>query len=522
MSEEAGEDPPAPAPWTPRFNPWLIAIAVMSATFMEVLDTSIANVALPQIAGSTASTTDEATWVITSYLVANAIVLPLTGWLGKTFGRKRFLMVCIVAFTIASGLSGAATTLPQLIFFRILQGLGGGAMQPVAQSILLESFPPKQRGAAMAFYGVGIVVAPILGPIVGGWFTDNYSWRWLFYINVPVGFISLLLTGIVLEDPPYLKAEPSSKVDYWGFAFLAVWISSLQIALDKGQQEDWLESKLIVGLLCSFVVFLFAFIIRELTCDEPVVDLSVLKDRTFAISTVLITLVGAVLYGSVTLSPLFLQQLLLYPAFDAGLAVAPRGMGAMCAMMAVGPLLSRFDGRYFVAVGFFLLGASNFWLGSQLNLGIGIEHIGWPNVLNGIAIGLIFVPLVTIANDKLPMNKLGQASGLFNLMRNLGGGVGIAISTTMIARGSQAHQTFLAAHVNVFNPNYNAARDQLMQATGAHDVTGALYRIVLQQAGLLAYIDAFTVMAVLCVSCVPMVFFLRKPTRGAPDPGALH
>lgn len=508
--------------WTPKYNPWLIAIAVMSATFMEVLDTSIANVALPQIAGSTAATTEEATWAITSYLVANAIVLPLTGWLGVTFGRKRFLMACVVAFTIASALSGAATSLGQLIFFRVLQGLGGGAMQPVAQSVLLESFPPAKRGAAMAFYGVGIVVAPILGPIVGGWFTDNYSWRWCFYINVPVGVIALLLIGIVLEDPPYLKQQQSRKVDYWGFLFLALWVSGLQIALDKGQQEDWLESSLIVGLLATFVVFLMLFIWRELTANEPIVDLTVFRDRTFALSTVLITLVGAVLYGSVTLSPLFLQQLLRYPSFDAGLAVAPRGMGAMAAMMAVGPLLARFDGRYFVALGFTLLGLSNFWLGSQLNTGIGIEHIAWPNVLNGVAIGLIFVPLVTIANDKLPKDKLGQAAGLFNLMRNLGGGVGIAISTTLISRGTQAHQNFLSAHVNIYNPNYQAAREHLQQVTGAHDVTALLAAILGQQSAILAYIDTFTIMGIICLSCMPLIFFLAKPTGGGPGPGAMH
>lgn len=491
---------------------------------MEVLDTSVANVALPHIAGNMSATTDEATWVLTSYLVANAIVLPLTGWIGATFGRKRFLLVCIVAFTVASGLSGAAQSLTQLVFFRILQGLGGGAMQPVAQSILLESFPPHKRGQAMAFYGMGVVVAPILGPILGGWFTDNYSWRYAFYINIPVGILAFAMATIFVEDPPYLRRS-NEAMDTWGFVFLVLWISSLQIMLDKGQSEDWFESRFIVTLCANFVVCLMAFLWWEARHRAPVVDLSVFKDPTFAISTFLVFIVGGVLYGSVTLSPLFLQQLLGYPAFDSGLAMAPRGAGAMASMMVVGPLLAFMDGRYFVAVGFFLLGCSNVWLG-HLNLTIGIEHFAWPNVLSGVAIGMIFVPLVTIANDRLPVNKLGAASGIFNLMRNVGGSVGIAVSTTLLSRGTQIHQNYLASHMNqyelAFQNYYNILQTHLTPTLGPNGWLVVAYKTLLQQSAMLSYVDAFNFMGLVSWACTPLVFLLRRPRGAKAGPGGMH
>lgn len=510
--------------WKPKFNPWLIAIAVMTATFMEILDTSIANVALPHIAGSMASTTDEATWMTTSYLVANAVVLPLTGWIGATFGRKRFLITCVILFTIASGLSGAAQSLTQLIIFRIIQGAGGGAMQPTAQSIMLESFPPAKRGLAMAFYGVGVVVAPILGPIVGGWLTDNYSWRWSFYINVPIGILAVSLISILIEDPPYLKQQKTSVFDKVGFFFLILWIAALQIMLDKGETDDWFGSEFIVMLAITFVTFLICFIVWEVCFKAPVVDLSVFKDRTFAISTFLITIVGGVLYGSTLLTPLYLQNLLGYPAYDAGLAVAPRGAGAMAAMFVVGPLLARLDGRYFVALGFFLLGTGNIWMG-RLNLNIGIIDMAWPNVLNGFGTGLIFVPLVTIANDKLSASQIGAASGIFNLMRNLGGGLGIAGCTTLLARGTQRHQAYLSENISEFSQkflNYRAdVNGQYAAALGPNSWLGPTYKTVITQSSLLSYVDAYTMMGLCCWGCAPLVLLLSKPSKGgAPPPGA--
>ena len=516
-----------PDDWKPRWNPWLIAVAVMCGTFMEILDSSVANVALPHIAGNLSASTNEATWVITSYLVANAIVLPLTGWIGATFGRKRFMLACIVIFTVASALSGAAQSLTQLVLCRILQGLGGGAMQPTAQSVLLESFPHRKRGQAMAFYGMGVVVAPILGPILGGWFTDNYSWRYSFYINIPIGIVALVMVSVFIEDPPFLRAQKGASVDRWGFLFLALWISSLQIMLDKGETEDWLESNFIVALLVLFVVFLIVFVTWEKWLgrgrQKPVVDLSVFNDSTFAISTFLITIVGAVLYASITLSPLFLQQLLGYPAFDSGLAMAPRGAGAMGSMILVGAFLARVDGRYFVAMGFFLLGLSNMWL-AHLNLSIGVTDVIWPNALCGVGMGMIFVPLTTIANDRLSVTQIPGASGLFNLMRNLGGGVGTAIATTMLSRGTQTHQSYLAAHMNIYNPIFQDYQ-RTMQAhfaptLGSGGWLGMAFRSLVQQAAMLSYVDAFTVMGLVSWACAPLVFLLRRPRHGVP--GAAH
>ncbi|MBS2036716.1 DHA2 family efflux MFS transporter permease subunit [bacterium] len=506
--------------WKPKWNPWIIAIAVMSATFMEVLDTSISNVALPHIGGSLAATTEESTWMVTSYLVSNAIVLPLTGWISSTFGRKNFLLVCIAIFTLASVLSGAAQSLNQLILFRILQGLGGGAMQPTAQAILFESFPPEKRGQAMAFYGMGIVVAPILGPIVGGWLTDNYSWRWTFYINLPVGILASFLVYTILEDPPYLKEGKTSSVDLAGFFFLVIWVGALQIMLDKGQLEDWFESPLIVVLCGLFVVFLVLFVVWESTRKSPIVDLSIFKDRTFALSTLLITMVGGVLYGTLTLGPLFLQQLRGYPAFSAGLAVAPRGLGAMSSMMIVGALLARFDGRFFVCIGFCVLSYSNHLLG-QLNMNTGVEQVVMPNVLAGVGMGLVFVPLATIANDKLPARKISTASGVFNLMRNLGGGVGIAMSTTMLSRGGQFHQARLTEHVNIYNPALTKFQLAAQGALGDRWLVG-LAATVARQASMLSYVDAYTMMSWVCLGCAPLVFLLSKPSGKGGGGAGMH
>lgn len=510
--------------WKPKWNPWIIAIAVMSATFMEVLDTSISNVALPHIGGSLAATTEESTWMVTSYLVSNAIVLPLTGWISSTFGRKNFLLVCIAIFTLASVLSGAAMSLNQLIFFRILQGLGGGAMQPTAQAILFESFPPEKRGQAMAFYGMGIVVAPILGPIVGGWLTDNYSWRWTFYINLPVGILASFLVWTILEDPPYLRQKKSARADLAGFFFLVIWVAALQVMLDKGQLEDWFQSTFIVVLAALFVIFLIVFVVWEFTRKNPIVDLSVFKDRNFAISTLLITMVGGVLYGTLTLGPLFLQQLRGYPAFDAGLAVAPRGAGAMASMMMVGALLARFDGRIFVCIGFCLLSLSNHLLG-ELNMYTGVDQVVFPNILAGIGMGFVFVPLATIANDKLPAAKISTASGVFNLMRNLGGGVGIAMSTTLLSRGTQFHQSRLTEHTNIYSEQlaqWQAKVQPAMQsAIGDQGWVAALAGIVTQQANMLSYIDAYTLMSWVCLGCAPLVFLLDRPS-GKAGPGGVH
>src|SRR5919197_3721279 len=349
-----------------QVNPWIIAVSVMFATFMEVLDTTVVNVSLPHIAGSLSATIDEATWALTSYLVANAIILPMTGWLASMFGRKRLLMLSVVGFTLSSFLCGLAPSLGLLIVFRVLQGATGGALQPLSQAVLLEAFPPHDRGKAMGFWGLGIVVAPILGPVLGGWLTDTYSWRWVFYINLPVGIVSLVMTQLYVFDPPYLRKE-SAKIDYWGIGLLALWVGCLQIALDLGQQRDWFESRFITTLVTIFGISLVAFIVRELMSSEPIIDLHVFRNRTYATGVFMMTIVGFVLYGSLVLLPLMLQTLLGYPSLQAGIAMAPRGMGSFIGMPLVGTLIGRFDARKLVAIGFVAGGLTLMWLG-QLNL----------------------------------------------------------------------------------------------------------------------------------------------------------
>ncbi|HEY6043984.1 MAG TPA: DHA2 family efflux MFS transporter permease subunit, partial [Nitrosospira sp.] len=341
--------------WAPSFSPWLIAASVMLATFMEVLDTSVANVALPHIAGNLSASSEESTWVLTSYLVSNAIMLPATNWLARYFGRKRFLIFCIVIFTVSSALCGAAASLGMLIIARVLQGAGGGALQPIAQSVLLESFPPEKRGSAMAIYGMGIVVAPIIGPTLGGWITDNYSWRWIFYINVPVGILATLMARTFIEDPPYIKNQRPGRIDYVGFGMMAVALGMLQLVLDKGQEEDWFSSSLITWAAAVSIITFIAFIIWEMRSQEPIVNLRILGNRNFAVGTALMTVLGVVLYGTIALLPLFLQTLMGYPALQSGLAVSPRGIGSVASMIIVGRLVGKVNGRYLLLFGFGVL-----------------------------------------------------------------------------------------------------------------------------------------------------------------------
>ena len=344
-----------------QINPWLIAVSVMFATFMEVLDTTVVNVSLPHIAGTLSASIDEATWALTSYLVANAIILPMTGWLASMFGRKNLLMLSVIGFTAASFLCGLAPTLGSLIFFRILQGATGGALQPLSQAVLLEAFAPQDRGKAMGFWALGIVVAPILGPVLGGWLTDNYSWRWVFYINIPVGIASIVMTKMYIFDPPYLKAE-SRKVDYWGIGMLAVGIGALQIVLDKGQEEDWFSSNMILILSIVAAVTLIALVWHLLTADEPIVDLRVFKERSYAVGVFLMTVVGFVLYGSMVLLPVMLQTLLGYPPLQAGIAMAPRGIGSFFMMPITGLMTGRFDARKLLTTGLVVGGSTLIWL----------------------------------------------------------------------------------------------------------------------------------------------------------------
>ena len=505
--------------WKPSVNPWLIAIAVMSATFMEVLDTTIVNVALPHIAGSLSASVEEATWVLTSYLVANAIVLPATGWLSRTFGRKKFLITCIIIFTAASAVCGAATSLPMLIIARIIQGAGGGALQPISQAVLLESFPPKKRGVAMAAFGMGVVVAPIIGPTLGGWLTDNYTWRWSFYLNLPIGVMAIMMILAFIEDPPYARAQKRTSIDYWGFALLAVWIASLQIVLDKGQQSDWFSSHLIRWLVGIGIVGLVAFLWRELSTPHPIVDLRVWKNRNFAMGTGMMTILGIVLYGCTALLPLFLQTVLGYPVLQSGLTVSPRGFGSIFGMLLVGKLLGIIDGRKLIIIGFCILAYSTNLFGG-MNLEVASRNVMWPNIFNGFATALIFVPLTTLTMGTLANDQMGNATGIFNLMRNLGGGIGIAMVTTLLARRAQVHQAAMVGHLTPYNPAYQSWMATLSKPFGAgpdasQHASGLLYGELLRQANLWAYVDNFRLLAFLCVLCIPFVMiFKRAKGRG--------
>ena len=515
--------------WHPRHNPWLITLTVMMAVFMEVLDTSIANIALPHIAGSLSATPEEATWVLTSYLVSNAIVLPMTGWLGNQFGRKRVLISCIVMFTFASALCGLAWDLPTLIIARILQGFGGGAMVPIAQAIMLESFPQQKRGAAMAVFAQGVVVAPILGPTLGGWITDSYSWRWIFYINLPVGIGAALLAKWLVEDPPYIKRNVSASIDYIGFALLAVWLATMQIVLDKGQEADWLGAEWVRWFTLASVVTFFAFIWWEFQTDHPLVDLHVFKNRNFTVGLILMTSLAAILYGTTAQLPLFLQTLMGYPALQSGYAMSPRGVAAFFTTFLVGRLVGKIRMRWLLTIGFMTLAYSSFLLAS-INLQISMTSVIWPSIINGIAISFIFVPLTTATMSQLDQAQIGNASGLYNLMRNLGGSIGIAFVTTMLARGAQAHQALMVGHLTPTDPafaqRFAAAKHMLSSqtdpATASKQAYVAIYSLLDQQAHLWAFVDNFFIFGVLALVGIPLVFLFKRPKYMKPGPAAAH
>jgi len=509
------------AEWKPAANPWIIAGSVMLATFMVVLDSSVANVALPHIAGNLSASTDESTWVLTSYLVSNGIMLPASGWIARRIGRKRLLLISILLFTAASLLCGLAINMPMLIVARVLQGIGGGGMQPLAQSILLESFPPRRHGTAMAVFGVGVVVAPVIGPTLGGWITDSYSWRWIFYINLPIGVLALFMVNLFVEDPPYLRKAFRGAIDYLGFGLMALWLGSLQLLLDKGQEMDWFATGWIRWTAAISLLAVLGFIFRELTDRDPIVQLRVLMDRNFSVGTLITAIYGFVLYGATAMLPLFLQTIMGYSALQSGLTVSPRGIGAMASMMVVGVLVRYFDGRLLMAFGFALLGYST-WMLSNISLDIGMASVIIPNLINGSAMGFIFVPLTTMTLSRLRKEEMGNATGIYNLMRNIGGSIGIATVTTLLVRGSQAHQSYLAANLTAGSP----ATARMLQGLGARffhagasaltahqEALGALYRSAQQQAAVLSYADNFRLLAYLSLACMPLVLLFQRVRR---------
>jgi DHA2 family multidrug resistance protein len=511
-------------------NPWLIAIAVMSSTFMEVLDTTVVNVSLPHIAGSLSSSNDEATWTLTSYLVANAIILPMTGWLAGRFGRKRLLMMSVSGFTLASFLCGLAPSLPFLIVCRIIQGACGGGLQPLSQAILLESFPTEKRGQAMAFWALGIVVAPMLGPVAGGWLTDNYSWRWVFYINVPIGIIALFLTQIFIFDPPYLRHRQKQGIDYWGIGLLTVGIGSLQIMLDKGQEDDWFGSHFIVTLCVLAVVGLGGLIIRELTAEHPILDLSVFKFRSYAIGTFLMTVIGFVLYGSTVLLPLLMQVILGYTATEAGITNLPRGLASFCIMPIVGRLIGKFDQRKLLGIGL-VASAYAMWELSKFSLEVSNRNFWWPLLIQGASLGFVFVPLTTITNGAIPNERMGNATSIFNLMRNIGASIGISMVETVQFRTQQTHINVLGQHVT---PESTTTQQMISHMKALFMSQGAsaamatqqayesVWEMVQRQAAMLAYNDTFLFLAVMFVCMIPLLFLLRKPKEGKAGAAMMH
>ncbi len=465
--------------------------------------------------------------MLTSYLISNAIVLPASSWFSGFFGRKRFLIGCIIVFTVSSFMCGAATSLGMLVVARVVQGAGGGALQPLAQSILLESFPPAKRGVAMAVYGVGVICAPIVGPTFGGWLTDSYSWRWAFYINIPVGILAVSMISMFVEDPPYIRSGRSRRIDAVGFGLLSLWLATLQITLDKGQEVDWFGAVWLRWFVVISVASFLGFILWELRAPEPVVNLRILKNRNFAIGCALFAMFGAAIYGLIALQPLFLQTLMGYTALDAGMTVSPRGLGALVAMFLVGVLVQKTNPRYLAAFGFMMFGISALLL-SRLNLQVSMRNIVLPNVINGFGAGFIFVPLSTFTLGALRNDQIGNAAGIQNLLRNVGGSIGISFISTMLDRYAQAHQVFMAGHISPLNPVYRQHVAALQKVFEAHfssvdalqRAQAMIYNTLLQQASYWAFVQLFYMIAWACVICFIGVMFLRR-IKGA-GPVAVH
>ena len=521
MSSLSQAELAVPDAWHPTINPWWIAFTVMLSTFMEVLDTSIANVALPHIAGSLSAGIDESTWVLTSYLVSNAIVLPLTGWFSRLFGRKRFYMSCVMIFIVSSLLCGLAPSLPLLVFFRILQGAGGGGLQPVSQAILVESFPRQKQGMAMAIYGMGVVAAPIIGPTLGGWITDNYSWRWIFFINIPVGILSILMTTALITDPPHVSGKNNGlriKIDYIGLGLLSVGLGFLQVVLDKGQRDDWFESHFIVWCAVLAAVGLIGTVFWELRQKDPVIELHLFKDRNYATATFFMFALGIVLYGTTIMLPVMLQTLSGYTAQLSGLVLSPGAMITMVVLPIVGRLLVKRDPRWLAAVGLAILAVGMFQL-AKLNLTTSFWTFVFVWMLSRAGLPFLFVPINVMAFSFVPKERMNSATGLVNLARNIGGSVGISLVTTLQARLTQHHQANLVGHMTPLDPRYRAALQGLTAllhqrgsswALGAHQAQAMLYGGLQRQAAMLAFIDVYWILGVLCLAMIPLMFIMKR------------
>ena len=507
--------------WRPRHNPWLVALTVSMATFMEVLDTSIANVALPHIAGNLSASTDEATWVLTSYLVSNAIVLPLSAWISHAVGRKRFYMTCVALFTLSSALCGMAPTLSALVALRVLQGAGGGGLQPSEQAILADTFVPSQRGMAFALYGIAVVSAPALGPTLGGWITDNYSWRWIFYINVPVGVLSLFMTHHFVEDPPYERGRgfaAQGGIDYLGLGLIALGLGCLQIVLDKGQEDDWFASNFITTLSILAAIGLIGTLVWEWRYKNPIVNLRMFTRRNFATTFALMFMLGVVLLGSTVLIPIFLQTLMGYTAKDSGLALTWGALAIMALMPVVGPLTTKVQAKWLIAIGL-LVGAYGLHRMAGWTPQVDFWTVAGDRVIQGAGLAFLFAPINTAAYLGVPMEQNNQVSSLLNVARNVGGSIGISTVTTFTARRAQWHQNVLVGHLTPFDEAYRntlASLRDTLQPAGSSTVTATgravrvLYRAVVRQANVLATLDAFRMMSVLFLATLPLLLLLQR------------
>ncbi len=499
-----------------KSSKWIIALAVVLPTLLEVIDTSVVNVSLDHIRGSLSAGIDEATWTITAYLVSNAIIIPLTGWLSRIFGRKRYLLFSIILFTISSFLCGSARTISALVFFRIIQGIGGGALQPISQTILLEAFPPKEYGMAMAIFGVGVMFGPIVGPVLGGWITDNWSWNWIFYINIPIGIISVLMVMLFIQDPPYLK-RIKEKIDYIGLGLIVVGIGCLQVVLDKGQREDWFSSSLIVYLAIAALVCLVTFIFWELKRRDPILDLRQLKNISFASANLIQGVTFFVLFGSILLLPLFVQQLLGYNAFLSGMVLAPGGLATLISMPLSGKLIQKFNPKAVLASGLLITTYSIFAM-SHFNAAIDFNTVAFSRIIMGFGMGMVFVPLTSLAFSTIKKEEMGNATSIFAIIRNISGSFGIAIMTTLLARRAQFHQFRLSEQLNPFDQHYqlglSKAAEMLSYKTGAVSVSaanGVIYQQMAKQAALFSFTDAFYFSTLLMICVIPIVFLLKKP-----------
>ena len=507
-------------------NKWIVALTVMLPTLIEIVDTSVVNVALDHIRGSLSAGIDESTWTITSYLVSNAIIIPMTGWLSRLFGRKRYLIFSISMFTLSSLLCGSAWNLQSLVFFRILQGIGGGALQPISQSILLETFPPRQHGMAMALFGIGIMFGPIVGPLLGGWITDNWSWHWIFFINIPIGILSILMTIFFIIDPPYMK-RMKMKIDYWGLAFLAIGLGCLQIVLDKGQREDWFSSSFITWLTAFSVLSLTLFVIVEFFAEHPIVNLRAFRNITFSSGNLVMFFAFFNLFGSIVLLPIYLQTLMGYTATLAGMVLGPGGVATLIAMPIAGRLVTKVNPKGLLAFGI-IVSAYSTHLMSRFNLLADFDTVIWPRIVLGVGMGFLFIPLITLTMSGIKKEELGNATSIFNLLRNLGGSFGVAFVTTVLARRAQIQQTNLVAHLTPFDRSYQMAAQgssQILEHSGLNPTLadqgsqGLIYSRLLKEASMISFNDAFYILSVLMALVLPLVLIMRRVKHSEPVSG---